>query len=821
MASTPPTPLELGVIEDTADVELAPDLVPLLSDQLYQSPLKAIEELVVNSYDAEASECFISILPKYSSPETVSVADDGFGMDAAGLKSLWHVGRSAKRTEEYLKRVSRKQIGKFGIGKLAAYSIAKVITYYTKTEDRVRYASLDFGAFQSEKNPRVQIPIYLISTGTPEYDELITHLRSVSLVADDFFDRKSWTVCVLSDLKQKAADIRLGRLEWVLRTAMPLVSTFALHLNGDRVASAKEAINKVIELTVENLPQERVDELAKRLPGLRREGDSLISDALPSGVTFHATVYEQTLSGGKSEDLGRSHGYFVKVRGRLINERDELFGLSPASYKTWYRFHADINADDLDGQITASREGLEEAVSVREVRFIAALLFLEARNQFEAWAEAKEEKERAKNEQGRNPVSPRLVEMPVADAVRRFGTEHSGADADTNWFYLDLEGEEAEELSSILYGPRDGVYSYRLNRLGEDERLVKFHAREKLFVMNEDHPLIREYSNGDKYSIRLLQDFVTAEALLEVNLRQANVPLKIIGEILQTRDKLIRSLARNEIYSLKSVADELRKAFDDKYDLEIALVGSARALGLVAKHVGGGGKPDGIARYIASNGEEIKITLEAKSSQSTPSLGAIDFGGIKEHIQTEGAAGCLLVAPSYPGGNRAEDAAAARRAEDVKCSCWTVEQLANVVEAAEAREISARDVLEIIQTQFAPDNVRAAVDALLSSPNGHRKEVYTELVDAMEAMLTQGSLRKSLTIDLLAGRVSASRDIEVRDVSRAVRVIAESSRGLLQLRNDEIVVLGSFEELRRRLGNLIDGSVSARRLGDFRDRSLD
>jgi hypothetical protein len=38
-------------------VRISNELVQLLSDQLYQSPLKAIEELVVNAYDAGAKIC--------------------------------------------------------------------------------------------------------------------------------------------------------------------------------------------------------------------------------------------------------------------------------------------------------------------------------------------------------------------------------------------------------------------------------------------------------------------------------------------------------------------------------------------------------------------------------------------------------------------------------------------------------------------------------------------------------------------------------------------------------------------------------------------
>ena len=41
----------------TISVQISNEIVHLLSDQLYQSPLKAIEELVVNSYDAGAGVC--------------------------------------------------------------------------------------------------------------------------------------------------------------------------------------------------------------------------------------------------------------------------------------------------------------------------------------------------------------------------------------------------------------------------------------------------------------------------------------------------------------------------------------------------------------------------------------------------------------------------------------------------------------------------------------------------------------------------------------------------------------------------------------------
>src|SRR5438876_733318 len=106
---------------DTVTVKVSNAIVKLLSDQLYASPLKAIEELVVNSYDADAKECrlFVPAPSQYKEKESGFVIhfDNGAGMNPTGLHQLWHIGLSNKRTKDF--KAARKQIGKFGIGKLA------------------------------------------------------------------------------------------------------------------------------------------------------------------------------------------------------------------------------------------------------------------------------------------------------------------------------------------------------------------------------------------------------------------------------------------------------------------------------------------------------------------------------------------------------------------------------------------------------------------------------------------------------------------------------------------------------------------------------
>src|SRR3954469_14016058 len=85
-----------------ARVQLSNELVSLLSEQLYQSPMKAVEELVVNSYDAGAHNCrlFVPDPAAQASGKSpfIIVFDDGEGMNAEGLEALWRVGHSDKQT---------------------------------------------------------------------------------------------------------------------------------------------------------------------------------------------------------------------------------------------------------------------------------------------------------------------------------------------------------------------------------------------------------------------------------------------------------------------------------------------------------------------------------------------------------------------------------------------------------------------------------------------------------------------------------------------------------------------------------------------------
>lgn len=794
-------------------VELSNDLVGLLSTQLYRTPIKAIEELVVNSYDADAKECRLVVptpeeVARDAHASFVAVWDDGRGMDADGLVSLWCIGGSHKRTVDYQKHLSRKQIGKFGIGKLATYAIARRVTYISSVGGKVHGVTVNYDDFGTSAPGQTKpVPVQIVSVADWKKFRRNTRFGSVlkTLNLDDTtLDSTPWTLAILEDLKPKAQEIKIGRLSWVLRSAMPLVPGFKLLLNGDEIKSSKQDFKQVVELDLVDLPKERLDFLRKET-GEQWEvkNGALVCGRLPGGVAGKAVVYDRSLLGGKSDDIGRSHGFFVRVRERLLNEDDPLFGLEPLSFLTFNRFRADLTADDLDSVMLSSREEVENSPTKAILESLLRSFFNEVRQLHEDQQNSLFNKEQSKREDERQFVAPRLVERPLADVLASEATRGAGADADEHWFYLKTNGStDLKKVLERLYAEGREKYHYKYEKTGRTGRMVQFDPGSSTFTLNEEHDFVRAYKD-EPATQRLLHDVITAETLLEVYLRESGVFPELVGEVLERRDLLLRGLTQDHLFSFPAIAATLRDAAANQYDLEIALVRAARSLGFVAKHISGAGEPDGVARLISHPEGETRITLEAKSSGNTPSLGAIDFAGLARHVRKHGCKGCLLVAPSFPGATKGADAAAANDAKAQGISCWTVDTLARLVENADTRHINARQVLEIVSKHFAPDDVTAAVNKLLSDPAWSQSALHIEILAALRRLQNRLPDRPR-SVEMIATEVSAREgfsQVNAEDVRTALLQMSGASKGgvILTGTGETVVVNIALDELANRL----------------------
>ncbi len=807
---------------DPLPVTLSPELIGLLSDQLYRSPSKAIEELVVNAFDAEADEARIFVAEPGDDTPFIAVYDDGVGMTYDGLADLWKVGRPKPRDDTLFERKQRRQIGKFGIGKLSTYAVANRVTYVTKSETQYLAVTIDYQLFISKPDTTptsVKLEVKKINASEKLWDDSVfaAAIEALGLNKTHMDKRKSWTIVILEELKTKAQTMGLGRLRWVLRTAMPLSANFQLFLNGEAVESSKENYEVLVQFSISELPDSRLEALTSKT-GEKwfAEGRSLFAESFPSGISGSVMVTQRTLA-GKSAELVRSEGFFVYVRKRLVNEEDARFGLHELSHATLNRFRAKIHADDLDKVVTANRESMEDAKIYRDAQAVLNEVFNEARQRYEDFDTDEKKKAKGAREDKRPWVPERLVEFPTADALTRYSHDFKGAEPDESWMYLSVDPDtDVTKLTAALYSKvgREETYRYEYVSRGRAARLVKFEPVRATFTVNQDHEMVKAYAD-DPGAQRLLHDLVTGEALLEVYLREAGIRPSVIGDVLERRDLLLRGLADAHMFSLAALSAYIRDSASNSTDLEIAVVAGARALGFVAKHIGGSGQPDGIARFTDFPGGEQRIILEAKSSIETPSAKDIDFAAIQNHKEKFCASGCLLVAPAYQGNIEGNSAQSAERLE---ISCWTVRQFADVIEAAESRQISARQVLDIVRNTFAPQSVEQAVDRLLSEPTWERMELYVAVIRTLKNLcgILAESPRNVSMIATEIAKMKGFEDVEVSHIYQAAVDIASASRGALLVREGGDVVLNvDYDELERRVQALTGRPGSPRRGGAF------
>src|ERR1017187_6630143 len=207
----------IGPKKSDIEVRISYRIIQLFSEGLYSSPNKAIEELVSNSFDAGATNVHV-ILPSDLTDRdgTIVVVDDGIGMDAKGLGEHWLIGVSNKRDLTKLPK-GRKQIGKFGIGKLATYVLANRLTHICKVGGVYYSTSMDYskipsGAGGGIREEKVLLPLRKLTE--QEAKEAVGSLvagtkpgyKAVKLFGPGA--TKTWTVAVMSDLKDMASEIQ-------------------------------------------------------------------------------------------------------------------------------------------------------------------------------------------------------------------------------------------------------------------------------------------------------------------------------------------------------------------------------------------------------------------------------------------------------------------------------------------------------------------------------------------------------------------------------------------------------------------------------------
>jgi hypothetical protein len=751
-----------GEEREKIDVRLSYGIVRLFSEGLYASPNKAIEELVANSFDAGATRVAV-FLPAdfHDQGATIAVLDDGEGMDAEGLKLHWLIGKSLKRVLEK-RPLDRQQIGKFGIGKLATYVLANRLTHISKKGRKYFSTSMNFkdvdNRGEEEVEPKSPIKISLRELNEVQAKQALKNWTDTNTFRNSGFKlfgpgaSESWTFAILSDLKSKVHQIEPGRLEWVLRTALPLRDDFEIYFNGKKLEASKAGKGRlekwilgrdITELPIPAENQTEATEDKNEPPGsAKRFG---LTHEILGRVTGYAEAYEDLLT-GKSDDVFRSFGFFVYVRDRLINVEDGHFGISPDELRhgTFGRMRVVIHMEGLDDYLQSDRERIREGPVRVSAQNILKAIFNYVRQFLNKHDLGQGSKAKLASTLAATPGS--VSRRPIIELVRAALT----GTASSNYIRLPPPGALTERRDLVLTLEKRAenpetfvVGSEVVFDVPPDLGIAMYDALTGVMRINGFHPFVAAfYDDFANTTAGLpLELFAMAEVLLESQLFQAGHSQSEIDSTMSTRDQYLRDVAsRTGPRTALAVANALREARNDKHRLEVELVAAFDKLGFKASQPGrksskdpGKDKPDGLAVAVLGgdgSGKSLRysVTLEAKSTQKDGKrvpAGDVGIGVVALHRDKFEADHAIVVAPSF-STTRGEEASVAQQIfRDREATAAqgrlrtitlvTVDDLAKLVRIAPTKKLGLTRLRELFQTCSLPEESKAWIDRLEAS----------------------------------------------------------------------------------------------------------
>lgn len=622
---------DVGESVDSVSLDIDYQIIQHFSQHLYGSPNKAIEELVANSFDAFAKKVYVYLKGKFVS-DYVLVWDNGNSMDVEGLKHLWLIAESPKTGEERIAQEEglpdRAIIGKFGIGKLASYSIGDEIVHICRRNSEFLLVHVNYGDFLdrddkskslSNKEPHTT-PIRKITEA--EAEQIIKSLFNETLFDEeetkplsyiDFFNQEHWTLAIIGKLKK---ELKQGRLLWILGNGMPLRPDFEIFVNDEKVESklesnAKTAWNFDTEEVKKQIQSDWTDavndienpEIDKEIkfgkdaglnPKDPRKLIPYVEFPYLGKIWSEIKIFEEPLNGTKADRLGRSYGFFIMVRERLINPDDAQYILSPdPHFGTFYRcqYFLHFNKDE---DLLADRERFKvDTAGYKEMKLLLYSLSKVTRSKI--YADLEKDIENNKVENFLPVKSSELFRSPISSILARTEFEQGVSFNLTN--------------PEIFREPN-----------GEDTPIAIISPDGKGFTINTSHPYYSVFDEKFKKKKKFqpvyqaLELISVSEILLQGYLYDIGISDEKVKQIAAWRDSLFRQYADNLRRIKSDFAKNLRNAsYLGDAEFEIALKDILEDMGFICERDGDSGKKDVL--LTATIGiDSYRYIFEAKGS---------------------------------------------------------------------------------------------------------------------------------------------------------------------------------------------------------------
>lgn len=836
----------------SVQVRIGPQFLNLFSEHLYSSPNKAFEELVSNSWDAGARRVYINIPENLADDDAaIWVLDDGSSMDIGGFEALWSVATSSKRVSEGVN--ARRPIGKFGVGKLATYLLAHELTYVCKASDGViRAVTMDYRRIDDQEKGALHIeplPLDVRAIAPAEIPALLATVpggvRIKELIEagipgpdldpgfeDEFGGSDSpppensgtWTLAVLTALKDPGKKLSAGWVRRLLRTSLPLGRTISILFNDELLASAKSKVDVVNEwvlgpglnlgpLSVGNGPLIQVEERSAPYPHLLVEGIGEISGRV--------RLYADRISGGKSDEIELSNGFFVNIRGRVLKPEDPYFGLDNLSHSVWARFRATVRADALDGKLSVNREGISDSNDLRIFRALLMRLFNRARSDYDArTADSWPDIGGVLTEKwGVVPFEPlkRVVTdslnsaMELPDFVRVASTSNVAA-AGEAWSKA-TSGSLGEMITDVV-----------VVELGADQKLAHYDLETRTVIVNKSHPFALEHQETGQ-QLRVLRDSALVELLTDAFMADIGLTTDQLTEIRDYKDRAYRLVAQVRRRSAAQIAALLIGATGHAKGFERIIGDALEYIGFSVIRLGQSGEPEGIATAIVSPGSgdtkvAYKFNYDAKSSEKgkvkTHNVGV---AGLARHRADHKADHTLVVAPAFEEG-ALEDECKANGVTPMEANDLA-RLVLMTVGFGPINLVEFRKVLDL----RAPRDVTLWVDALIETQKATKHLSLGILVQALTVIADDNPDRPDMIHCVLIAEkcreLLGDNQFPTRtDVAAAIRGLALMAPNVISIQGQDVMLNAAPGKLSALIGAQINTIPDGYRYGIARGVSV-
>lgn len=801
---------ENAVQEDSFDVPVKYGFVDQFSNHLYSSPRRAIEELVCNGYDAGATKCYVST--PNDEEDSLQVLDNGKSMNKEGLETLWNIAGGEKkekaeegreRTVDYGSIRNRQQIGKFGVGKLAAYSLGNKLIHVATKGGETRIVSLNKDNFHGrDTSDPPEVEIYQMDEeDAKEY--LSEYLEDIPDPWEQPWD--NWTLAIVDDVDSDScgSELKSHYLKRMFRSAIPREANFTIFMNNEEIqmrdfpdkrveieniANDDEAIarveSKLKEYWMKNgdydeegdVPSDKYELETDRVE-LYEEGDERDIVRVPGlGVVYiEGAIYEEMLTSSKLEESNLyEYGFKIRVKGNLLNRGNPKFNTPAKEFGYWHRCRVEMEMPKLDENMLVQRDKVGEDEKAVLARKVMTAFYSELTSR----ARKKEEEEEGNN--------------------RTFGSRiQSTSPNDSTQALIGAFQNRGEEV------PEEGVNKVEVELGNREDSENSIILEDNKIIVNQSHPFFESLKSGgnsvDEGFVKAVGEGMMANLLTEGMLFSENIDEDLINKVVNLTDETLIAASEYLEDRLKYLRENLvEKSHQTDEPFERAVQKAFEYLGIEALHDGRSGHSDLILEVPRNGQENRRISVEVKGKeQGDVSHSDLSVSDALEHMETDDCDYALGIARTFQvEGDEHEKSKFLRQVEqNEQFSFLNVESLKQMLEKHSEAAFRRKELLEIIQNSAEkPEELEEIIESNWKEKETDEGKDKLVIETAQEIEENVRDEKPEISAIKENIRIKQEREISTETI-RTILSYAERETGLVSVNNHDEFQLAQNPEI--------------------------